>query len=85
MSISNRTEARVTFAPDLDDFDHPDLGSDRIEDLDLGFYKKVADGYRALAQREPQRVKLIDASGSREETFARIQKELRHAFSTLPR
>lgn len=34
MSISNRTEARVTFAPDLDDFDHPDLGSDRIEDLD---------------------------------------------------
>ena len=58
---------------------------DRIEDLDLGFYKKVAEGYRALAQREPQRVKLIDASGSREETFARIQKELRHAFSTLPR
>ena len=34
MSISNRTEARVTFAPDLDDFDHPDLGSDWIEDLD---------------------------------------------------
>lgn len=58
---------------------------DRLEDLDLGFYKKVSEGYRALAQREPKRVKLIDASGSREETFARVQKELRHAFPTLPR
>ena len=58
---------------------------DRLEDLDLGFYQKVAEGYRALAQREPKRVKLIDASGSREQTFAIIQKELRHAFSSLPR
>ncbi len=58
---------------------------DRLEDLDLGFYQKVAEGYRALAQREPKRVKLIDASGSREQTFAMIQKELRHAFSSLPR
>ncbi|NDB95651.1 MAG: hypothetical protein EBZ78_05775 [Verrucomicrobia bacterium] len=58
---------------------------DRLEDLDIGFYEKVAQGYRALAQREPKRVKLIDASGSREETFALIQKELRHAFSSLPR
>jgi dTMP kinase len=56
-----------------------------LEDLDLGFYQKVAEGYRALAQREPKRVKLIDASGSREQTFAMIQKELRHAFPTLPR
>ena len=58
---------------------------DRLEDLDLGFYQKVAEGYRALAQREPKRVKLIDASGSREQTFAMIQKELRHAFSSLQR
>ncbi|MCX6947821.1 MAG: dTMP kinase [Verrucomicrobia bacterium] len=58
---------------------------DRLEDLDLGFYQKVAEGYRALAQREPKRIKLIDASGSREQTFAMIQKELRHAFSSLPR
>ncbi|NBS87938.1 MAG: dTMP kinase, partial [Verrucomicrobia bacterium] len=58
---------------------------DRLEDLDLGFYQKVAEGYRALAQREPKRVKLIDASGSREQTFAIIQKELRNAFSSLPR
>jgi len=58
---------------------------DRLEDLDLGFYQKVAEGYRSLARREPKRVKLIDASGTREATFALIQKELRHAFSSLPR
>lgn len=58
---------------------------DRIEDLDIHFYQAVAEGYRSLAQQEPQRVKLIDASGSREQTFALIQKELRRAFPTLPR
>jgi len=58
---------------------------DRLEDLDLPFYQKVSDGYRTLARQEPKRVKLIDASGSREETFSRIQKELCHAFPTLPR
>jgi thymidylate kinase len=45
----------------------------------------VAEGYRALAKHQPQRVKLIEASGSREQTFARIQEELRRAFSALPR
>ena len=58
---------------------------DRLEDLDLKFYEAVAEGYRSLAKHQPQRVKLIDASGSREQTFARIQEELRRAFSTLPR
>ena len=58
---------------------------DRLEDLGLDFYQKVAQGYRDLAQQEPKRVKLIDASGTREQTFAMIQKELRHAFPTLPR
>lgn len=58
---------------------------DRLEDLGLDFYEKVAQGYRQLAQREPQRVRLIDASGTREQTFLMLQKELRHAFPALPR
>ncbi|NDC01096.1 MAG: dTMP kinase, partial [Verrucomicrobia bacterium] len=58
---------------------------DRLEDQDLKFYEAVAEGYRSLAKHQPQRVKLIDASGSREEIFARIQKELRRAFPSLPR
>ena len=58
---------------------------DRLEDLDLKFYEAVAEGYRSLAKHQPQRVKLIDASGSREQIFARIQEELRRAFPSLPR
>ena len=58
---------------------------DRLEDLDLKFYEAVAAGYRSLAQHQPQRVRLVDASGSREQTFARLQEELRRAFPSLPR
>jgi dTMP kinase len=58
---------------------------DRLEDLDLKFYEAVAAGYRSLAQHQPQRVRLVDASGSREQTFAHIQEELRRAFPSLPR
>lgn len=58
---------------------------DRLEDQDLKFYEAVAEGYRSLAKHQPQRVKLIDASGSREQIFARIQEELRRAFPSLPR
>ena len=58
---------------------------DRLEDLDLNFYEAVAEGYRSLAKHQPQRVRLIDAAGSREQTFARIQEELRRAFPSLPR
>jgi dTMP kinase len=58
---------------------------DRLEDQDLKFYEAVAEGYRSLAKHQPQRVKLIDASGTREQIFARIQEELRRAFPSLPR
>ena len=58
---------------------------DRLEDQDLKFYEAVAAGYRSLANHQPQRVKLIDASGTREQIFARIQEEFRRAFPALPR
>jgi len=58
---------------------------DRLEDQDLKFYEAVAEGYRSLAKHQPQRVKLIDASGTREQIFTRIQEELRRAFPALPR
>jgi dTMP kinase len=58
---------------------------DRLEDQDLKFYEAVAEGYRSLAKHQPQRVKLIDASGTREQIFIRIQEELRRAFPSLPR
>lgn len=58
---------------------------DRLEDQDLKFYEAVAEGYRSLAKHQPQRVKLIDASGTREQIFTRIQQELHRAFPSLPR
>ena len=58
---------------------------DRLEDQDIKFYEAVAEGYRSLAKHQPQRVKLIDASGTREQIFTRIQEELRRAFPSLPR
>lgn len=58
---------------------------DRLEDQDLKFYEAVAEGYRSLAKHQPQRVKLIDASGTREQIFTRIEEELRRAFPSLPR
>ena len=58
---------------------------DRLEDQDIKFYEAVAEGYRSLAKHQPQRVKLIDASGTREQIFARIQEEFRRAFPALPR
>lgn len=45
---------------------------DRLELLDLDFHKKVYEGYKKIAESEPQRIITIDASGSKDETFARI-------------
>ena len=43
----------------------------RFEDEDLSFHRRVQEGYRLLAQREPERIRLIDASGSPGEVFQR--------------
>ena len=45
---------------------------DRLELLDLDFHKKVYEGYKKIAEAEPQRIITIDASGSKDETFALI-------------
>lgn len=37
---------------------------DRMEAQSLQFYERVRQGYRELAAREPQRVKLVDGHGS---------------------
>jgi dTMP kinase len=48
--------------------------TDRFELEDLEFHKKVRDGYLQIAAREPERIKLIDASGSIEEIHRKIIK-----------
>lgn len=46
--------------------------TDRFELEDLGFHKKVRNGYLQIAAREPERIKLIDASDNIEEIQEKI-------------
>lgn len=49
---------------------------DRFESLGLGFQQKLATGFRALAQEAPDRVRLIDGSGTPEDVAARVRSAL---------
>ena len=37
---------------------------DRFEEADAAFFERVAQGYRAIAAAEPQRIKLLNAGGT---------------------
>ncbi len=50
---------------------------DRIEEADAEFFKRVAQGYHALAQMEPGRIKRIDASGPEPKVESRIWEIVR--------
>lgn len=49
---------------------------DRFEQEELEFHERVRRGYLDIAKREPNRVKVIDASGSIEEVHQNIIKEV---------
>ncbi|MCX7866285.1 dTMP kinase [Limisphaera sp. VF-2] len=49
---------------------------DRMEEADPAFFERVAQGYRAIAQADPKRVKVIDATGSIEQVRAAIWREV---------
>lgn len=49
---------------------------DRYESLGLGFQQRLRTGYRDLAQEFPDRVRLIDGSGSAEAVAARVMAAL---------
>jgi dTMP kinase len=44
----------------------------RFEAEDLDFHRRVREGYQLLVQRAPDRVLLVDASGTSEEVFEKI-------------
>jgi dTMP kinase len=46
--------------------------TDRLELEDIKFHKRVRKGYLKIAAKEPERIKLIDASGSIEEIHQKI-------------
>ncbi|MDR1242130.1 MAG: dTMP kinase [Deltaproteobacteria bacterium] len=56
----------------------------RFEAEALDFHAKIRAGYRAWTERHPGRIKLVDATGSREEVFARIEPWLRGLMAGCP-
>jgi len=48
----------------------------RFEDEDLAFHKRVRDAYLELAVRYPERIAVVQASGTPDEVFARIMRLL---------
>ncbi|MCA1594450.1 MAG: dTMP kinase [Acidobacteria bacterium] len=51
-----------------------DQQADRLDAEDAAFHQRVRDAYMRIAAAEPERVKIIDASGAVEETHAEVLK-----------
>lgn len=47
---------------------------DRLEAEDAAFHTRVRDAYLRLAAAEPERVRIVDAAGSVQETHAQVMK-----------
>jgi dTMP kinase len=54
---------------------------DRMEQEPADFYERVRHGYAKLAQDHPERVKVIPAHGSIDETAAAIWEEVKKTFA----
>lgn len=54
-------------------------GSDRFEAEGLEFQRRVAAAYREVAEQEPERVRLIEADGSKAEVHEAVMSELASA------
>jgi dTMP kinase len=46
---------------------------DRLDKEEVGFHKRVREGYFQIAESDPQRVRVIETGGSVEETQARVK------------
>ncbi len=50
--------------------------ADRLDAEALAFYQRVREGFRVLAEAEPERFRRIDSSGSKEATAAQVRRAL---------
>ena len=54
--------------------------NDRFEQIGMDFHNKVYESYKELSLKFPERIKRIDASKSKEEVSAQIDKYLTDYF-----
>ena len=47
--------------------------ADRMERAGAGFHRRVQEGFARIAEAEAQRVRVVDASGTRDEVFERVR------------
>ncbi len=58
-----------------------DIQRDRFEENDRAFFERVALGYKAIAETEPNRVRVIDASSSVEDVRRSIWSCIQHLLA----
>ena len=58
-----------------------EIQRDRFEENDRAFFDRVALGYRAIAETEPNRVKVIDAGGSVDDVRQAIWSRIQHLLA----
>ena len=61
----------------------PAVALDRMEQEPLEFYERVSEGYRALARREPARIRLLDGSRTPDEIESEIWREVSERFPAV--
>jgi len=57
--------------------------NDRFEREQQSFHEKVREGFLAIAKTEPERMRILDASGSDDEVFERVLACLQRQFGTI--
>jgi len=63
---------------------NPGDAKDRMEQEPIAFYEAVRQGYLDLAQTEPERVKVIDGSGSIQEVHQLVWEHVETLLSQAP-
>ena len=57
--------------------------NDRLEEEKIDFHHRVRECYLAIARREPQRVKVLDATLGIEELFQQVKAQVDNALSQI--
>lgn len=60
-------------------------GADRIESAGSAFMARVAEGYRELARRSPERIVVVDADGTEDEVGTRVESAVLKSLEELLR